>query len=150
MSDAHPKPLRRIRREVILVALEKRFGHARIPSLLYHAGCRIVVLGNPNTPVCSSRFIEKVIPCPADPPSAAKALSNLIREYGSNLPWVIFGDEKALEAGLLCRNQDWLVKVFPVDPFKCPEMIFRKAAFMEAAALQGIPIPATCICRSVT
>ena len=43
----------------------------------------------------------------------------------------------------------WLPRVFPVDPFKCADMIFRKAAFMEAAAAAGIPIPAMRVCRSV-
>jgi predicted ATP-grasp superfamily ATP-dependent carboligase len=149
MSDSHFMPSQRTRREVILFALEDRFSLARIPSLLYHAGCRVVVLGDPNTPVCSSRFVEKVIPCPIDPPSAAKALAQLIWQYGNSLPWVVFGDELALQAGILCREQKWLSKIFPVDPFKCADMIFRKAAFMEAAALGGIPIPPMRICTTV-
>lgn len=148
MSDPQFHSHPRHRREVILVALEDRFSLARIPSLLYHAGCRIVVLGDPETPVCASRFVEKVIPCPIDPPSAAKALTNLIWQYGHNLPWVVFGDELALQAGILCRDQKWLAKVFPVDPDKYADVIFRKAAFMEGAAVAGIPIPPMRVCRT--
>lgn len=137
------------RREVILIALEDRFSLARIPSLLYHAGCRVIVLGDPNTPVCSSRFVDKVIPCPIDPRSAARALSTLMWQYGRDLPWVVFGDELALQAGILCRDQKWLPKIFPVDPFTHADMIFRKAAFMESAAAAGIPIPPMRVCRTL-
>jgi len=138
-----------LRREVILVALEDRFSIARIPSLLHQAGCRVTVLGDPRAPVCYSRFVERMIPCPIDPPSAARALRELVSTCGANLPWVVFGDELALQAGILCRDEKWLSAIFPVDPFKSADMIFRKAAFMEAAAAANIPIPPMRVCRTV-
>ncbi|MGA2441508.1 MAG: hypothetical protein ABSH08_11150 [Tepidisphaeraceae bacterium] len=136
------------RREVVLVALEDRFSLARIPSLLYHAGCRVTLLGDPHAPACASRFVQRMVPCPIDPPSAARALRNLLLQYSPVLPWVVFGDEPALQAGILCRQEKWLPQVFPVDPFKCADMIFRKAAFMEAAVAAGVPVPPMRVCRS--
>jgi len=136
------------RHEVILVALENRFGLARIPSMLHRTGCRVTVLGDPTAPVSASRYIERLIPCASDPSSAAKALSRLIATYRGWRPWIIFADELALQAGILCREQSWLKDAFPVDPFKCADIIFRKAAFMTAAEAAGIPIPAMRVCRS--
>jgi predicted ATP-grasp superfamily ATP-dependent carboligase len=148
MASRQDPERRNGRHAVILVTLEDRFSMARIPSLLQGAGCDVTVLGDPRAPVCASRFVERAIPCPIDPPSAARAINNLVSQYGDNLPWVIFGDEQALQAGILCRQEKWFQQVFPVDPFKCADMIFRKAAFMEAAAKSDVPIPPTRICRS--
>jgi predicted ATP-grasp superfamily ATP-dependent carboligase len=136
------------RHEVILVALEDRFSLARIPSLLYRSGCRVTVLGDPKAAVSASRFVERLVPCRVDPASAAEALGRLIGSYVQTLPWVILGDELALQAGIFCREQSWLQEIFPVDPWKSADVIFRKAAFMTAAAAAGIPIPPMRVCRS--
>ncbi|MGD0539968.1 MAG: hypothetical protein ABSB33_00485 [Tepidisphaeraceae bacterium] len=130
--------------------MEDRFGLARIPSMLYRTGCRVTVLGDPNAPTSASRFIERMIPCPIDPPSAAKALSELVGTYRGQRPWIIFADELALQAGILCREQSWLKDAFPVDPWQSADMIFRKAAFMAAAEAARIPIPPMRVCRSRT
>ncbi len=136
------------RHEVIFFALEDRFGLARIPSMLHRTGCRVTLLGDPNAPACASRFVQRVIPCPIDPPSAAKALCDLVETYRGTRPWIIFADELALQAGILCREQSWLKDAFPVDPWLGADMIFRKAAFMAAAEAAGIPIPPMRVCRS--
>jgi hypothetical protein len=50
-----------MRRDVLLFALENRFGVARFPLILNRTGCRITVLGKADTMVCSSRFVDRVI-----------------------------------------------------------------------------------------
>ncbi|HEX4053230.1 MAG TPA: hypothetical protein VHX86_03100 [Tepidisphaeraceae bacterium] len=136
------------RHEVILVALEDRFSLSRIPLMLHRSGCRVTVLGDPLAPITASRYVERMIPCGTDPASGARALRKLMETYRGTLPWVIFGDELALQAGILCRDQSWLKQVFPVDPWTAADVIFRKASFMKAAAAAGIPIPPMRVCAS--
>lgn len=138
------------RHEVILVALEDRFSLSRIPFMLHRSGCRVTVLGDPLAPITASRFVDQMIPCGTDPASGARALRKLMETYRGSLPWVIFGDELALQAGILCRDQSWLKQVFPVDPWTSADVIFRKASFMTAAAAAGIPIPPMRVCASRT
>jgi len=71
-----------------------------------------------------------------------------MESYRGQLPWVVFGDEIALQAGLLCKNQPWLKQVFPVDPTGGAEAIFRKGPFMAAASAAGIPVPPMRVCAS--
>jgi carbamoylphosphate synthase large subunit len=136
------------RRDAILFALENRFSLSRIPLMLHRAGCRVTLLGNPQSAVAASRFVHRMLPCPIDPPSAAKTLRKVMESHPGPLPWVVFGDELALQAGLLCKDQPWLKGVFPVDPSGPADAIFRKAAFMKAAQSAGIPIPAMRVCNS--
>jgi predicted ATP-grasp superfamily ATP-dependent carboligase len=136
------------RRDVILFALENRYSMAPFPSMLHRTGCRVTVLGESKSCISTSRFVERIIPCSSDPTLAAQALRDLVGTYRDRLPWIIFADEPALQAGILCRDQPWLKDAYPVDPWRSADLIFRKSAFMIAAQAGGIPIPPTRICGS--
>jgi hypothetical protein len=138
-----------MRHDVLLVALENRFGVARFPVLLNEAGCRISVVGNPDGIVCWSRFIHRVIPCPKD----ARIVGEVLRRElagREKQPWVIFTDEYALEAAAMCRGERWLKDIFPVDPLGPKvDVVLRKTTFMQAAKEAGLPIPRMRVCHSV-
>jgi predicted ATP-grasp superfamily ATP-dependent carboligase len=138
-----------MRHDVLLVALENRFGVARFPLILNKAGCRIAVLGRADGMVCSSRFIDRVIPCAYDPNAVADALRRELAGT-AHKPWVIFTDEFSLDAAAACRGESWLKDIFPVDP-QSPklEIVMRKTAFMQTALKAGLPIPRMRVCATL-
>jgi hypothetical protein len=137
-----------MRHHVYLVALENRFGVARFPSVLNRAGCRVTVVGNPAAMVCSSRFVQKVIPC--DEFTLAAVLQRQLAQNADPKPWVILTDEKSLNPVAACHGQPWTADVFPVPLTQAnADLILRKNSFMAAAANVELPIPPLRICHTL-
>ena len=135
--------------QAIVIALENRYGVARLPQVLHAAGCRTTVLGLASNPVCFSRHVDRVVACGSEPRQLIAALKSLLSHCPGPRPWVIIGDETSLMALSHGRDEKWMQDLFPFDFASGFDVAMRKTCFAPAATAAGIPMPRWRVCPSL-
>ncbi len=139
-----------LRKQVILVALEDRYGTSRVPELFHRAGAKVTLLGNLAAATAWSRFIDAKVHCPPDPSSLSTAIRRQLAKFDFPKPWVILADERSVQSVAASRGEPWLDEVFPVDHRSDAfDLIMHKSRFATAAQEAQLPMSPTQICHTL-